>query len=79
MAIYVAPFAKAGYAFATCSGCSMGHYFNIGFGVEGRVVLADRGMLFFRPLQLDTYMGGSRYFAGFVVNYSMLIGGGVTF
>ncbi len=78
MAIYVAPLAKAGYALATRSGYT-GHYFNLGVGVEGRVVLADRGMLFLRPLQLDSYMGGGTYYGSFILNYSAMIGGGVTF
>ncbi len=80
MAIYVAPLAKAGYALATCTGCNTGHYFNLGVGVEGRVVLGDRGMVYLRPLQLDSFMGGSRFYgSAFVLNYSAMIGGGVTF
>ncbi|MBW2452944.1 MAG: hypothetical protein JRI68_00440 [Deltaproteobacteria bacterium] len=80
MAIYVAPLAKAGYALATCSRCPTGHYANIGIGVEGRVVLGDRGMVYLRPLQLDSFMGTRAFYADwFVLNYSAMLGGGVTF
>lgn len=80
MAIYVAPLAKAGYAMATCSGCSTGHYFNLGVGAEGRVVLGDRGMVYFRPIQIDSFFGSRTFYNDwFVLNYSAMIGGGVTF
>jgi hypothetical protein len=91
MAIYIAPFAKAGYAMMTrpniCSRrflgvrrCPMGHFANIGIGVEGRVVLNDRGMLFLRPVQIDTYLGPDDFYGEvFIIGYSLLLGGGVTF
>ncbi len=77
MAIYVAPLAKAGYAYA--SPVNGLHFLNLGAGVEGRVVLADRGMLFLRPVQIDSYFGSSYYNTNFLLNYSAMIGGGVTF
>lgn len=77
MAIYVAPFAKAGYVLGSAGG-SLAHGFNLGFGAEGRVVLDDRWMLFARPAQIDLIFGD---FAGdnFTASASFVIGGGATF
>lgn len=88
LGIYVAPLAKAGYALEVCDGvrfnrfygCGTGHAFNIGFGVEGRVVFDDRWMVFFRPVQVDTFAGD--FGAGrdaILFNYDIMIGGMVTF
>jgi hypothetical protein len=81
MAVYIAPFAKAGYAFGDCSrGCRNMHAFNIGIGVEGRVVLHDRALLFLRPVQVDTFIGRlPDRRDDFWINYSLLLGGGFTF
>jgi hypothetical protein len=79
MAIYVAPFFKAGYAFGACDGCGTNdHAFNLALGAEGRVVLDDRWMVLFRPIQLDSYFGDF-FDQVFVLNYDILIGGGLTF
>ena len=76
--IYIAPFAKAGYAITGCgAGCPY-NAFNIGFGAEGRILFNDRGMALFRPLQIDTYLGDF-FRETFWLNYSVLIGGGVIF
>jgi hypothetical protein len=79
--IYIAPFAKAGYAAALCGenryGCPY-HAFNIGAGVEGRLILNDRGLVFLRPVQIDTYLGN--FFGDtFWLNFSVVVGGGVIF
>lgn len=94
MAVYITPFAKAGYALMTehdfCGrgfgrfsrfGCDdLGHFFNLGFGVEGRVILNDRGLLFFRLVQIDTYLGDEDWYGSvIIVSYTAMIGGGVTF
>lgn len=77
MAIYVAPFGKLGYLLGTSSG-STAHGLDLGFGVEGRVVLQDRWMLFFRPLQIDIILGD--FFGETAhVNALLVLGGGVTF
>lgn len=82
LGIYIAPFAKAGYGLQTCDGCGFrygtDHAFNIGLGVEGRVVFKNRWMVYLRPVQLDTYLGDF-YGETFVLNYDILVGGGVTF
>jgi hypothetical protein len=76
MAIYVTPFGKAGYLLGVNG--SAAHGFNLGIGLEGRVVLDDRWMLFFRPIQLDTVIGD--FFGETVhLNVFVLLGGGVTF
>lgn len=77
-AIYITPQAKAGYAFGTCNGCRGAHAFNLAVGVEGKVIFKDRWLVFLRPVYLDTFVGD--FFAEtFVLNYDLLIGGGVTF
>jgi hypothetical protein len=77
-AIYITPQAKAGYALGVCDPCRNAHAFNLAVGVEGRVIFKDRWLTFLRPVQVDTYLGD---FFGetFVINYDVLIGGGVTF
>lgn len=88
--IYIAPFAKAGYALATCSRRYLRtywgfgpdpcphHAFNIGLGVEGRLVLDDRWVVLLRPVQVDTYLG-NMFGHSFWLNYSLLVGGGASF
>ncbi len=77
-AIYITPQMKAGYAVGACDGCRSAHAFNIAAGVEGRVIFKDRWLAFLRPVQIDTYMGDF-FDRTFIVNYDILIGGGVTF
>ena len=76
MAIYVAPFGKAGYVLGVDG--QSAHAFNLAVGAEGRVVFKDRWMALFRPIQIDTFMGD---FFGetFTVNYTIMLGGGLTF
>ena len=77
-AIYVAPFAKAGYAItAACAGCP-DHAFNVGLGAEGRVVFKGRWVVLFRPIHIDTYVGNF-FDVRFWLNHSLLVGGGVAF
>jgi hypothetical protein len=82
MAIYITPQAKAGYAMGTAWFDDFIHGFNIGAGVECRLVLHNRGLVFLRPIQIDTYLGDFDDFGGdddvdFVINWSILLGGGV--
>jgi hypothetical protein len=77
-AIYITPQAKAGYAFGTCNGCGGNHGFNIAVGVEGKVIFKDRWLVFLRPVYLDSYIGDF-FNETFVLNYDLLLGGGVTF
>jgi len=73
MAIYIAPQARIGYVGYFGAGDS--HGFNFGFGAEGKVILGDRGVLFFRPFTLDMMANDF----GFVMRYDLMFGGGVTF
>jgi hypothetical protein len=81
MAIYITPFAKAGYAMGSAYFDDLIHGFNIAGGVEGRVILHNRGLLFLRPIQIDTYLGDFEDFdnddVDFVVTWTILVGGGV--
>jgi len=79
MGVYIAPFVKAGYALGCDYGsCGVVHAFNVGLGVEGRIVFNDFPVVFFRPIQLDSFLGDF-YNETFLLNYSILVGGGMTF
>jgi hypothetical protein len=76
LGLYLAPTFKLGYMLAT-NGDSA-HYFNFQFGFEVKMVLGNRGLVFFRPFTLDMGAGGvdgARFGAG----YDLMFGGGVTF
>ncbi len=72
-AIYIAPQAKIGYGLFT-NGATL-HTFNWSLGVEGRLILGDRGLIVFRPFSLDMYAGDT----DFLMRYDLMFGGGVTF
>lgn len=74
MAIYVSPNAKVGYA-GFFGGGGSAHAFNWELAVEGKVLLGDRGLVFFRPLGLDMFASEN----GFIMRYDLMFGGGVTF
>lgn len=86
LALTIAPMVKVGYAFLSAtSGVDFSdHAFNIGWGVSGNLVLANRWVVFLRPIHLDTFaFPGARRFGGtfadtLVFNYDVLVGGGVT-
>jgi hypothetical protein len=75
-AIYISPQGKLGYALISAGGT--GHAFNWQFGLEGKLILGDRGLIFFRPLAFDFFAGdvGSE---SFLMRYDLMFGGGVTF
>jgi hypothetical protein len=75
-AIYVSPQAKLGYALI--SGGGTAHAFNWQLGAEGRIILGDRGLLFFRPLAFD-FFAGDAIGGSFAMRYDLMFGGGVTF
>lgn len=83
MAIYITPWAKAGYMLGSdfldddIFVDDTVHGFNIGAGVEGRVVLNNRGLLFLRPIHIDTFLGDFPGDEIFVLNWTVLLGGGV--
>lgn len=79
LALYIAPTLKVGYALFSADAGPLGsatdHAFNAQVGVAGRLVLGDRGMLFFRPITIDTFTTED----GVLLTYDVMIGGGVTF
>jgi hypothetical protein len=78
LSVYIAPWAKAGYALGACKDCTTGHAFDFGLGVEARIVFVDRWMAFFRPVQLD-FFAGDFLDEKFLLHYAIVLGGGVTF
>jgi len=79
LGLTIAPFAKAGYAGVFCDGdVCPGHAFDLGFGVEGRLVLDDVGLVLVRPIQFDNYLGDI-FDESFLLTYSFLVGGGLIF
>jgi hypothetical protein len=48
--------------------------FDMQYGFEAKLILADRGLLFFRPFTLDIAIGDS-----VALRYDIIFGGGVTF
>jgi hypothetical protein len=74
LGIYLSPNAMIGMAYASAYGTSdVG--LDLQFGFEGKMVLADRGLLFFRPMTLDIAIGDR----GTAVRWDIVFGGGVTF
>jgi len=54
------------------------HAFVFAFGVEGRVLLDDRWVLLFRPIHVQNLLTSINN-NSFLINFSVLVGGGVTF
>ncbi len=79
LALYIAPTLKLGYAYFSVDAGPFGsaddHAFNAQVGVEGRIVLEDRGMIFLRPFTLDTFTNDD----GVLLTYDLMFGGAVTF
>ncbi len=75
--IDVTPFADVGYMLLTDDNFTE-HAFVFAFGVEGRVLLDDRWVLLFRPIHVQNLLTSINNNT-FLLNFSVLIGGGVTF
>ncbi len=78
LGFYIAPTMKLGYAFFTVdAGIASAdtHTFNAQVGVEGKIVLADRAIVFLRPFTLDTFTNED----GVLLTYDVMVGGAVTF
>jgi hypothetical protein len=61
--------------YCVSSGGGSGNYFDMQLGFEGKLMLADRAFVFFRPLTLDFGTDGN----AFVFRWDIMAGGGVTF
>ena len=88
LGLYLSPSAMLGYAWAGtggscytyygqefCTGGGGGSAFDMQFGFEGKLIIGDRGLVFFRPFTLDVGI-----FDGVtMIRYDLMFGGGVTF
>ena len=66
------------YYYGGCYGGGGGggsSFFAMQFGFEGKLMLADRAFVFFRPFTLDFLVNGD----GFAFRWDIMFGGGVTF
>ncbi len=64
-----------GFVYPCGGGGGSGSFFDMQFGFEGKLMLADRAFVFFRPLTLDFGTDGN----AFVFRWDIMAGGGVTF
>lgn len=76
--IDITPFADVGYMFLSFDDFRDEHAFVFAFGVEGRVLLDDRWVLLFRPIHVQNLLTSINN-NSFLINFSVLVGGGVTF
>ena len=88
LGLYLTPSAMIGYTYVDVGSqnvCFLGYcesvggggsanYFDMQFGFEGKLMLADRAFVFFRPLTLDFLIN-----SGFAFRWDIVAGGGVTF
>jgi hypothetical protein len=84
-AFYLTPSAKLGYAalrapdFPDAGGSNA---FNIQLGFELKLIINDRGLIFFRPVTVDMWGGevslGSASAGGFMAFWDIMFGGGAT-
>jgi hypothetical protein len=76
---YIAPFVKAGYSYLKLDagpfGSATEHAFNGQAGVEARLVLGDRALLYLRPVGIDVLANDD----GVLMMYDIMISGGITF
>jgi hypothetical protein len=88
LGLLLSPTAMIGYSYSSVSVCFGGGFFgnevcesagtsafDIQFGFEGKLVLGDRGLVFFRPLTIDIQANGD----GVGVRYDLMFGGGAIF
>jgi hypothetical protein len=73
LGIYLAPSVMMGLAYVS-AGSYDSFGFDMQFGFEAKMLLQDRGMVFFRPITLDIAVGDSA-----AVRWDLVFGGGVTF
>lgn len=82
LGLYLAPLAQLGYQVATFDDGFLGrfrrsftyHAFNMKFGFEVKLVLGDRGVVYFRPFSIDMFIQDH-----FSARWDIMMGGGVTF
>ncbi len=77
LGLYLAPMFHVGYSllsFEAGRNDVTYHFFDIRFGFEISLVLGNRGVVFFRPFEMNMFVGD-----WFGARYDLLFGGGVTF
>jgi len=77
LGLYLSPFAELGYALVNASfrgNDTTNHFLHMQYGIEGKLVINNRGLVFFRPFSMDFFIGEF-----FGVRYDMMFGGGVMF
>ncbi len=72
LGVYVTPFAKVGYGLNSSS--RVDHFFHTQGGASGRLMLADRAVVFVQPVTINVLANGD----GVAIAYEVLAGGGVT-
>jgi hypothetical protein len=74
LALLLSPYAQLGLAYATSGGGS-GAAFDMQFGFDGKLVLGQRGWVFFRPMAFDIAIHPDYTFAAYLI----MFGGGAIF
>ena len=74
LGVYLAPTFHIAFALAGAGGSAVAG-FNFGLGFEGKLVIMNRGIVFFRPFERDFV--AAEY--GFGARYNLSFGGGVIF
>lgn len=72
LGLYLAPEGRWGFGLSTFSH-STDFFFNMQYGLSGRLILADRAIVFFKPITVDLNIG--QYVAAY---WDIMAGGGVT-
>ncbi|MCB9554542.1 MAG: hypothetical protein H6707_00465 [Deltaproteobacteria bacterium] len=79
LSLYLTPSGRFGFIHANAEG--NGGAFNgmsLALGFEARLIIGNRGLVFFRPFGLD-FMIGDGFGYNFLARYEMMFGGGATF
>lgn len=74
LGFYLSPSVMLGFGYASASFGGSAAGFDMQFGFEGKLIINDRGLVFFRPFTLDITVGD-----GTAVRWDVMFGGGVTF
>ena len=79
LALYLTPMMHVGYAFQYFDfgelGALVDHALNVQAGLEMRLVLVDRAIMYVRPITADVNVGPD----GIALFYDIAVGGGITF
>jgi hypothetical protein len=81
LGLYLSPSAGLGFVHVGADGYSGSNGLTLQFGFAAKLILGDRGMVFFRPINIDILMGDSGGNVGWQTRarWDMLWGGGVIF